>query len=56
MSITLKTSKEEGGVMSIWSLDIGWFALGVCLVLGVVIISMERICYTDDNKEANDEK
>ena len=33
--------------MSIWDIDIGWFFLGAALVVGVVIISIERICYND---------
>lgn len=31
--------------MSIWSIDLGWFALGTFVILSLVIIAIELICW-----------
>ncbi len=37
--------------MTIWSYDLGWFVLGTCLILALVIISIERISYNAKKAE-----
>ncbi len=37
--------------MTIWDIDLGWFVMGAALVLGLVIIAMERLDY--NAKRAN---
>lgn len=33
--------------MSIWNIDLGWFALGTFVILMLVVIAMERISYNE---------
>lgn len=31
--------------MNIWDIHIGWFVLGTCLIVGLLIIGMELACW-----------